>query len=269
MEPKRISVWADLAIVALIFVGATLAGALCLIELTTFVPSLPEGARLLIVYSVQFVLAITGAGIYYRWRDRDKGKVFRTPLKWFSAPMTVLGVVLTVALSVVLEPLLNLFPERYFEEMGTAIGSGVWAILLSVVAAPIFEEIFFRGLVLEHALRRWPAWQAVAVTSLLFGLVHLPNPPQMVNAAVVGVMMGYIYVRTRSLTSVIAIHAVNNAIAYLFLETTGTQHTDLRQIIANDAIYWIVFGVSALVLLVAIVPMAIRAENNNKITSDE
>jgi membrane protease YdiL (CAAX protease family) len=159
--------------------------------------------------------------------------------------------VLITAASVVLEPLLNLFPEHYFDRMGETIGSGVWAIVLSVVAAPVFEEIFFRGLVLEQAARRWSSGRAVMVSALLFGLVHLPNLPQAINAAVMGLVMGYIYISTRSLPSVIVIHAVNNAVAYLFLETTGTGSTDLRSMIGNDTVYWSVFAGSALLLAVA------------------
>jgi membrane protease YdiL (CAAX protease family) len=264
MQPKRISVWVDLGVVAAIFLAATLLGAFCVAAGMTIAGGSLGEQLTFAAYSVQMLLAIAGAAVYYRYRRGGERVLPRISFKWQSAPLTLLGVVLITASSVVLEPLLNLFPDHYFDRLNEAIGSGFWAIMLSVVAAPVLEEIFFRGLVLEQTLRRWAPWQAVGITALLFGVVHLPILPQAVNAVVMGVIMGYIYVRTRSLASVIVIHAINNAIAYLIMETTGSQNTDTRDIIGNDTIYWLIYGASAVVLILSVVLMARGAGNKNK-----
>ncbi len=105
---------------------------------------------------------------------------------------------------------------------------------------------------LEQLSRRWGSGWAIVVSALFFGLVHL-NPTQAVNAFVMGIVLGYIYVVTRSLTPVIVIHAVNNGIAYLLLEMTGTQNTDTRTLLGNDTLYWAIYGASAAVFAASIV----------------
>ena len=55
-----------------------------------------------------------------------------------------------------------------------ATGSDIAFLALGVViGAPIFEEIFFRGLVLQAFERKWGAVAGVLASSALFGAVHL------------------------------------------------------------------------------------------------
>ena len=69
--------------------------------------------------------------------------------------------------------------------------------------------MILRGLLLHYS-----APTAIIASALLFGLVHL-NPWQAVGAVALGVLFGWWYVRTRSLTLCIFGHAVNNLIAVL------------------------------------------------------
>ncbi len=174
--------------------------------------------------------------------------------------MTLLGIVLVSATSVVIEPLLNLFPARYFDDIARAVGSGGWAIVVSVIVAPVLEELIFRGLILRWLSRRWRPFWAVLVSALAFGLVHLPNLPQVVNATVMGVVLGYIYVLCRSVWPVIIIHAVNNALAYLLLQVLGVGATDLQEIVANNTIYWVIYGVNAAIFVFSMTLIIKRAK---------
>ncbi len=219
-----------------------------------------DGPWLFAAYTVQFSLAIV-AGVI--WLRRRGGVGLRLGASWSDAPVILLGVMLVTAASIVLEPLLTLFPEKYLEELNQMIGRGGWAILTTVVAAPLLEEIFFRGLLLESLSRRWSASASVVASAALFGFVHL-NPPQAVNAFVMAVIMGYLYLMTRSLVPVIAIHAINNGLAYLALELTGSQSTDTRLMIGNDPLYWIVYAVCAAILVVSLVVMHLRTRTKKR-----
>ena len=252
MRSKTISAWGDFGVAVAIFAAASLVGGGALVALRAAIQGIPEVILTMTGHSVLFVCAIVAAGAYYRNREENR-PLFRSPFRWFSAPLTILGIVLISAAGVVLEPLLNLFPESYFADFSKLIGSGFWSIVMTVVLAPVLEEIFFRGLILEQLRRRIPVWQAVVASALFFGAVHLPNVPQAINAVMMAVIMGYIYVLSGSLMSVIVVHAVNNGIAYLVLEMTGTQSTDIRAMIGNDPVYWIVFAVSAAVVVTAFV----------------
>lgn len=259
--PERSAVWVELLAVAGIFLVATLIAAMCGAAIKIFSPGIDFAALASAIYALQFLLAIAGIRIYLG-RDGRRALV-RFTFNWYNAPLALWGIVLVTAAGIVLEPLLDLFPESYFERLNGMLDGGGWAILLTVVLAPVFEEILFRGLLLESLLRRWKGWQAVAMSALLFGLVHMPILPQMVNAAVVGLVLGYVYALTRSLAPVVIIHAVNNGVAYLLLEITGTQNSDTRRMIGDDTLYWIVFGTSAAILAASVALMWFFAEKRN------
>ena len=89
-------------------------------------------------------------------------------------------------------------------------------LALGIVAA-FTEEVFFRG-VLLRVLDAWlGSWAALAVSSLLFGLVHLTNPGATLLTALglvieAGVLLGAAYLLTRRLWLAIGIHLTWNAV---------------------------------------------------------
>ncbi|KEI89469.1 CAAX protease [Clostridium botulinum B2 433] len=77
------------------------------------------------------------------------------------------------------------------------------------IIAPIFEEIIYRGIMLEKLNKRCGATKAILISSLFFGIMHF-NLHQGVNAFFIGVVMGVIYIKTDSLLLTILLHFVNN-----------------------------------------------------------
>lgn len=84
-----------------------------------------------------------------------------------------------------------------------------------VVIAPLFEEYWFRGIVLE-ALRPYGNGFAILVSGLLFGLTHA-NFNQFFYASVLGICLGYIAVSTKSIVTTTIMHAMFNGISGLLL----------------------------------------------------
>lgn len=87
--------------------------------------------------------------------------------------------------------------------------------LAIAVCAPICEEVVFRGAVIR-ALMNWkPNWKlAVVISSLLFSIAHM-NPAQMPHAFLLGLLLGWVFVRTGSVVPGIIIHGVNNLTVYI------------------------------------------------------
>ena len=117
-------------------------------------------------------------------------------------------------------PLIELVPMNdFFGDMireivlEMASDQGLLMFTALVIAAPILEELIFRGIMLDGLLRIYSPTKAVIVSSLLFGLVHL-NPAQFVGGALVGGFMGWVYVHTRSVMATILIHAAFNLTAF-------------------------------------------------------
>lgn len=84
-----------------------------------------------------------------------------------------------------------------------------------VVIAPLFEEFWFRGIVLE-ALRPYGNGFAIFVSALMFGLTHA-NLNQFFYAFVLGIGLGYIAVSTSSIVTTTIMHAMFNSISGIML----------------------------------------------------
>jgi len=82
-----------------------------------------------------------------------------------------------------------------------------------VVAASVFEELLFRGVMLQ-ALRRFGDHFAVIVTSILFAFIH-GNLLQGPFALLLGLLIGYFVIYTGSLWTGILLHAANNLLSVL------------------------------------------------------
>ena len=86
-------------------------------------------------------------------------------------------------------------------------------LLYSVLLAPLFEELLFRGL-LFNQLRRYGRCFAILITALLFGLMHT-NVLQLIAAVLLGLLLAWIR-ECYGLPYAILLHISNNALAILF-----------------------------------------------------
>jgi membrane protease YdiL (CAAX protease family) len=86
------------------------------------------------------------------------------------------------------------------------------------IIAPIAEELFFRGILLTFLFRstRRPL-TSLLLGGLVFGLAHLGQPQEVIPLALFGCILGALYLRTRSLTAPIIVHALFNAKTMLWL----------------------------------------------------
>ncbi len=79
-----------------------------------------------------------------------------------------------------------------------------------VIVAPVTEEFIFRGILLQRWTTKWGIRTALILSSLLFGALHA----NILGLSVFGLIMGVLYIQTRSLLVPMAAHSFNNAIAF-------------------------------------------------------
>ncbi|MFH1747860.1 MAG: type II CAAX endopeptidase family protein [Planctomycetota bacterium] len=96
----------------------------------------------------------------------------------------------------------------------------------AVGIAPIAEELFFRGLLLQTVWRYTRhAWIAVTLSGVAFGAIHFAQPQAVLPLCTMGIALGYIRLRSRSLTTCIIVHAIFNGrtmvLALFFPEMIG------------------------------------------------
>lgn len=88
--------------------------------------------------------------------------------------------------------------------------------VLVTTVAPLAEETLFRGYVFG-ALRNWRGpWPAAILTGIVFGAIHYGSADKvfLVPLAIFGVALCLVRERTGSLLPCIALHAINNALAF-------------------------------------------------------
>lgn len=88
--------------------------------------------------------------------------------------------------------------------------------LAGTLAAPVGEEIFFRGFVYNALKIRMGMWPAIVLSALAFALIHA-SPVAVVVIFPMGMALAYLYARTGSLWVTILIHAVNNGLSFVAL----------------------------------------------------
>jgi membrane protease YdiL (CAAX protease family) len=83
--------------------------------------------------------------------------------------------------------------------------------------AGLGEEMLFRG-VLQGLCSRWfDPWLALAIVSVLFGLLHSITPTYALLATLMGAYLGWLYVRVGNLLVPIVVHALYDVFALAYL----------------------------------------------------
>jgi membrane protease YdiL (CAAX protease family) len=91
----------------------------------------------------------------------------------------------------------------------TQMAPGVVPALFGCVAAPVLEEMLFRGVILRGFLRQYSRTFAIVWSAALFGIAHM-NLYQFATAFAIGIVAGWLYERCRSLWPCILLHAAYN-----------------------------------------------------------
>ncbi len=109
---------------------------------------------------------------------------------------------------------LNLF-------VGSRVLARAGAVLFVLLVGALAEELMFRGYPFQHLEEGIGAVGAIAVFSVLFGVVHLSNPGAsiwgLVNTILIGIVLAIAYLRTRALWLPWGIHfGWNVTLGFLF-----------------------------------------------------
>jgi hypothetical protein len=124
--------------------------------------------------------------------------------------------------------------------------------LTVVIAAPLGEELFFRGFALPALRKSWGVTAAVLVSGALFSILHM-DPVGFLGLMEIGVMLAALRIWSGSLFAAMLGHAVNNGIAGgAFM--LGWEDPDLP-----PPVWVLVLGGSLLVAGIALLVRLLRA----------
>ena len=159
----------------------------------------------------------------------------------------------------------DLANDHLLEMMSSRLGFFAIAVM-----TPFVEEVVFRGAILRELLDDQEKrsgeeatgkglWMAISVSALIFAGAHM-NPAQMPHAFLIGLLLGWVYARTRSIIPGIIIHVVNNATSYLLTAAyINTPDITLSQIFGDSQKYvWMSLLFSLCLLLPALFQLNLR-----------
>ena len=85
----------------------------------------------------------------------------------------------------------------------------ILAVIMIAFLAPIFEELIFRKFIIDRT-RRYGELISILLSSFLFGMLHC-NIYQIFYAFALGLILGYVYMRTGNIILTIIIHIILNS----------------------------------------------------------
>ncbi len=138
-----------------------------------------------------------------------------------------------------------------------------WGYVAVGILAPLAEEIVFRGAILRTLLGMMSKknhWVAIMISAAIFGVAH-GNTAQFVNALLMGLLLGWMFYRTKSLVPGILMHWVNNTMAYILTNIAPQSDGKLIDLFHGDekTMYYAV-GFSLCILIPSFIQMIIRLQ---------
>ena len=96
-------------------------------------------------------------------------------------------------------------------------------LLTAAIAAPVFEEILFRGFILPSLTRYMSTWGAIALSSFIFAAAHL-SVSEILPLMILGMVLGFVYTRSKNLLAPMMVHSLWNSatMAGLFILGSST-----------------------------------------------
>lgn len=207
---------------------------------------------LMAVLQLGFLLSFR---LYTKKTNRGIAFPVRVP-KWYDMLLCVLAAALSV--------LCFIFPAQWFalwlEKIGYAFSTDIplgsaldvtLCVLVTVIIAPVCEELVFRGALLTGLTKKLGVLPSVLLSGLAFSLMHM-NPEQTVYQFFMGCACAYLAICSGTVVCPMIVHACNNLIA-LILEFTGTAFLDVffagQLAFALSTVGFLALGITAIYFL--------------------
>ena len=165
---------------------------------------------------------------------KDKGIGFDV-ISLVAAFILLMAVKMAVGIPMEFIPGYEAAIEGYLETFGSI---GICTMIIAATLGPIAEEVIFRGIIQRGMMNLYSPKFSIIVSSLIFGVIHF-IPIQVVSAFFIGIVLAWIYYKTKSLWLPILLHIVNNSIAFLFIDDIGdVSESMIRYQIDSDIGAW-------------------------------
>lgn len=207
-----------------------------------------------VMFTLPFIIFFKVAG--YRISDLA---IFSKPKKKSFLPLFLMGIAFCAFANIAVSIAGNIFSafginyEVDARENPQGILGFALTFISTAVVPPLVEEFACRGLILG-SLRKFGDGFAIIVSSVIFGLMH-GNFQQIPFAFLVGLVLGYITVKSGSLWIAVAVHAFNNFIKVFFDYLPET-----LPVMAQNVMYMVLLAVIMILGIVSLVMLRKNGE---------
>lgn len=213
--------------------------------------NLLTNGNLMVGLTLLYSVVVGAVFMALRWSPFSRSYMQKRP--WAVLIWTALLALGSIPLSDAFSSLTNVKMPADELQLLTTIVMHPWGWIAVGVLVPIAEEMVFRGAILRTLLNlcdhRW-RWGAIVLSALLFGLAH-GNMAQLLNATLMGCLLGWLYYRSGSIAPGIVFHIVNNSVAVLLVRMMpGSADMQLIDLFAGDTPRLILFLLCALCVFV-------------------
>jgi membrane protease YdiL (CAAX protease family) len=183
-----------------------------------------------VVYLISVLAVIVCGIVFYFWyRIEIRGEIrgnIRTIIDGKNILLFILlGIGCQFLLSGIMsliQPIFHQLFDSYSDQMERLTsGSGIIVLILLIFAAPIAEELVFRGVILHKTSREIPFLGANILQAMLFGIYHW-NIIQGIYAAMIGLLLGWVYHKYKTILAPILLHMLINASSLLTILVEDT-----------------------------------------------
>ena len=132
----------------------------------------------------------------------------------------------------------DLLSESSVSEVSTYGGLFV-SMLITVIGAPLMEELFFRSIIFKRISRKFNIYLGMIISSLVFGLLHIELA--IIGAFAFGIACCILYIKYKNILIPMTVHFFNNLIAFL-PQLDINAPVDSSPITSTDALVSLSFG---------------------------
>ncbi len=179
--------------------------------------NLSNAANAVVQLATALGFLLVPIAIATRWGATSVGQALRRlgvrsfrpgALKWMAAAVGAYLVLSAVYVA--------LFGAPEQKDIAESFGAVPVQVLLIVIAAPISEEVCFRGMLFGGLRERMPRLAAALISGLIFGGLHALTGISAVPPLIAfGFILALLYEKTGSIVPGIILHMLNNSVALL------------------------------------------------------
>jgi hypothetical protein len=242
---------AALTALAITAVGQGLWGVMAMVNVAVS-PAIPWAAPAMALVLAGLVLFLTGRAGPAWGAARRRAMVPLAPVPGRVWLWSLIGggasVIALAALWTVMATIVRVPPNALPDTRGIPVWTAIALLLVAIAAAPLTEEIAFRGYAMTLLRRRLGPAAALVIASTLFACAHLTqglSAPKLIVYELVGLGLGFIALRAGSLLPAMVVHAFGD---FVFFTTVWGHDTGRRLIGEGGADGWFFANMAMLVV---------------------